>query len=257
MDVMYLNIRKGATLTDGGSNIHVADVPLWYRPLAGRAASVEEVQAAASQGDVLLVLHGYRNTADAAKGAYAVLHQGLETVGRPKLALVIFAFMPLSQFKLGFTFARMRVGKVARKLRECMALVGNYKHLFVQTHSLGGMVALEMLRDGFFCEGLIMSAPAVDNNAMEPMHSRYGAYLHRAGRILVAHSRRDPVDWPFRFASWDKMLGCSGPEQLGAVTENVVAVDFSAEVDEHGGYKECWRYYKLMADFVEGKEVTA
>ena len=195
---LNLNIRRA------GSNIWFAKTPDWTTTM-GEPVSPTQSMAHIAGKRVLLLLHGYRNTEDSAAGAYSTLLENFESVAAVPYDVIVGAFMPLSQFKLGFPFARMRAAAAGRMVAAPFRLA-HMTCLDIQTHSLGGMVALEALRSGLRCRNLIMSAPAVSNNALEP-HSRYGPYLYRAKRIVVAHSIHDPVDWPYRFASWDRMLG--------------------------------------------------
>ncbi len=236
---LNLNIRRG------DSNIWFAGTPRWSTQM-GDALSPTQAAARLAGRRVLLLLHGYRNTQDAAQGAYSTLLANFESIAALPYDVVICGYMPLSQFGLGFPFARMRAAKAGRIVAAPFRLM-NLACLDIQTHSLGGMVALEMLRAGLRCRNLIMSAPAVSNNALEPT-SRYGPYLYRAKRIVVAHSVHDPVDWPYRFASWDRMLGCSGPQEPGAIADHAEAHDFSAFVTKHSGYKECREYLELWRD---------
>ncbi len=230
--MLHLNLRRN------GSNIWFA--PAQWRTSMGQVLTRTQVTGRVGGKRAVLLLHGYNNTEDAAAGAYSVLMGNFEDAGPSPYEIVIGAFMPLSQFKLGFTFARHRARKAGSMIAEVCAhlLVAS---LDVQTHSLGGMVALEALRHGLRCRNLIMSAPAVDDDALEPA-SRYGAYLYRASRILVAYSRHDPVDWPYRFASWDRMLGAHGPQEPGAITAGVDLLDCSGFIGAHSRYKSCPEY---------------
>lgn len=237
--MIHMNIRRA------GSNIWFAKTPQWTTAM-GDLLSPTQVMARVAGRRVLLLLHGYRNTQDSAEGAYATLLENFESVAALPYDVVVGAFMPLSQFKLGFPFARMRAAKAGRIVAAPFRLM-NLAYLDIQAHSLGGMVALEAIRAGLRCRNLIMSAPAVSNNALEPT-SRYGAYLYRAKRIIVAHSTHDPVDWPYRFASWDRMLGCSGPQEPGAIVDHAEVHDFSALVTKHSGYKSCREYFELWRD---------
>lgn len=242
--MLYLDLCRD------GSRIWFAATPHW-RTTMGQALTPTQASARLSGKRALLLLHGYNNTEDAAAGAYSVLVRNLEDLGSLPYDVVIGAFMPLSELKIGFTFARHRARKAGRIIAEVC------KHLpvasiDVQTHSLGGMVALEALRAGLHCRNLIMSAPAVSDEALEPS-SRYGAYLYRANRILVAYSRHDPVDWPYKFASWDKMLGCHGPQEPGAIVAGVDLLDCSNKINKHSGYKASVEYLTRWRQTVEAR----
>lgn len=240
---LNLNIRRA------GSSVWFAKTPLWSKPMKGLVSPSQAMTALAGKR-VLVVLHGYRNTEDSAEGAYSTLLNNFESVAALPYDVIILGFMPLSQCTLGFPFARMRAAKAGKRIAAAL-LLARVACLDIQTHSLGGMVGLEALRAGLRCRNLIMSAPAVSNNALEPT-SRYGPYLYRAKRIVVAHSIHDPVDWPYRFASWDRMLGCSGPQEPGAIVDHAEAHDFSAFVTKHSGYKSCREYFDLWLRVVSG-----
>lgn len=237
--MLICNLRHSGWL----SNVLFADRPEWS-DLSG-PLTLTQVAARLSGKRVCVLLHGYRNTEDAAEGAYAQIRANFESLGESPYDEWVGVLMPLSRLKLGFQFARMRAAKAGKMLAGAfwdLFLCGVYQDMIdVQTHSLGGMVALEALREGLRCRNLIMSAPAVDNEALEPQ-SRYGAYLARAKRIFVAFSNHDPVDWFYRIASRDKMLGVHGPQSKAAIVADVEFVDYTEAISKHSGYKECPAY---------------
>jgi hypothetical protein len=171
----------------------------------------------------------------------------LEAIGNNPYDIMVGCYMPLSRFLLGFRLARHRAAKAGHLIHAALSGL-EYASLDISTHSLGGMVALEAIRDGLHCRHLVMAAPAVEDDDLEPT-SRYGPFAYRvSGRILVGYSKHDPVGWPFRFATWDRMLGCNGPQQPGALPESIIARDFSDLVHSHSGYMECRQYLETWRE---------
>lgn len=199
---------------------------------------------------VLMLHHGYRNTQDRAADAYSRLLLELQGIGPAPWDAVIACYSPLSELKIGFSFARWRADKAGQMIAEAIAALSRLgcrmKKLTAQTHSLGAMVLLEALRAGLRVDDLVLSAPAVDNESMEPGNGRYGAYLCRAKKIFVAFSNHDPVNWFYRLARRDKMLGVYGPQEPGAIAENVEFQDFTDNIQGHSEYKYCAAYLKVL-----------
>jgi esterase/lipase superfamily enzyme len=234
--MLRLNLRKGE------STWRFGNTPVWSE-LAGPELSPEQVAARLEGKRVLLLLHGY-NTTDAF-GAFAEIalemgHLYDEVIG---------VSMPLSRLELAFWLARMRATKAGRLLAAAIADLGSTEFVSrlkidAETHSLGGLVLLEALDHGLYVRHAILTAPAVDNESIQEQE-RYALAVQRAERILVAHSRHDPVlRAAYKLGMWDNALGLTGPQNPELCDKRIFSLDCSDVVRQHGDYKRC----KLLFD---------
>lgn len=231
--MLRLNLRKG------DSTIRFGDVPAWSE-VDGPELTPAQVAARINGKRVLVLVHGY-NVTDAFD-AYCRIESHLETRNEygitPWYDEVIGAALPLSRLEWAFWLAVMRAGKAGRLLA---AALEDFEPaaLDIEAHSLGCMVTLEALDHGLYCRNAILTAAAVDNESIQE-REKYALAVQRAGRILVAYSRHDPVlRGAYKIGMWDNALGLTGPQNPARCNRRIESLDCSDVVDAHGAYKRC------------------
>ena len=117
----------------------------------------------------------------------------------------------------------------------------------MQTHSLGARVALQALstEDTLWVDNLLLTAPAVDNECLEP-NEEFNEALDSCARVFVYHSRHDGVLRAYSIIAVDRALGARGPENKPVILDhcpNVYVVDCQAVVRGHSGYRKQKRYF--------------
>ena len=177
-----------------------------------------DLQARASGRHVVTLVHGYRNPLKNANTAYKELAKSLVDAG----LLVENAVAPNNQYGLavgfvwpgyrtravGFIAARPSANRSGGYLRTLLnTLRGTARTVDLQTHSLGARVALQALStdDSLWIDNLMMTAPAVDNECLEPNEEFFEA-LDSCGRVFVYHSKNDPVLKTYMVAALDRAL---------------------------------------------------
>lgn len=130
-----------------------------------------------------------------------------------------------------------------------MKILNSHAHTVdVQTHSLGARVALQAMafEHEIFVDNLLLTAPAVDNESLEP-DKEFNDALRSCRRCLVYHSEKDPVlKVAYRIGALDRALGYKGPEHprvIEAECPDVFVVDCGAVVKSHGGYRQSGEVY--------------
>jgi len=212
---------------------------------------------------VLILVHGFRNPLQNVADSYARLLKGLTDSGLmfdSGYGLVLGFTWPGFETPLGFfpaiPFANRSAG-FFRKLLE--ALSESALTLDIQTHSLGARVSLQALAGGgsLFVDNLMLTAPAVDDEVLEPKREFNGGML-RCRRCLVYHSDKDSVlKFAYPIGEFDRALGLKGPEHPDAIKKDVpevFVVDCKNSVKSHGGYRSSGAYYahwgRVLADEV-------
>jgi len=201
---------------------------------------------------VLVLVHGYRNPLKNVAAAYKKLESELRTrglIGPGNYDLAIGFLWPGFATHIGFFAAVPWANRSASYFRSLMQLLNSNAHTVdIQTHSLGARVALQALNfeHEAFADNLMLTAPAVDNECLEPKQEFNNA-LASCRRCLVYHSGRDSVlKIAYRIGSIDKALGYKGPEHPAIIeTEcpEVFVVDCTAVVNSHGGYRAASEVY--------------
>lgn len=230
-------------------------------------ASLEpaDLQAAAKNKHVCLVVHGFNNTLPAVLEAYGELRENMQAhgVAGPRgYGLVVGFAWPGWIGAPGFFPARRSAHRAAPFLLQLVNLLRPVAlSIDIQTHSLGARVALRALRDprSVFVDNLILTAPAVDWDRLEPRRPFHSA-LDACNRCFVYHSRTDGV-LKKAFPVGDvadglkKALGLLGPRSreitLGQCP-NAYVVDCTAFVAGHGDYRHAPRYHAHWARVLSG-----
>lgn len=215
--------------------------------------STAELAAEVKDNHVLVFVHGYRNPIRNVTAAYKKLEMELrnrQLIGAGNYDLAVGFLWPGFQTQLGFFVAVPWANRSASYLRQFLQLLSDNAHTVdVQTHSLGARVALQAhaFEHEVFTDNLMLTAPAVDNESLEPAKEFHEA-LRSCRRCLVYHSSRDKVlKIAYRIGTLDKALGFRGPEHPAIInTEcpDVFVVDCSATVSSHGGYRASDEVYE-------------
>jgi len=233
--------------------IHFSDAPLMYRTdLNDPRASILEADAIKQMGPRPLVLvHGYRSSPEDVESSYSIIAAAVADFG---YSAVVGMLWPGGELRISFPAAVPRANVAGKRLRSLLRAVPDAD---IQTHSLGARVALRALGpDGIVCKNLILSAPAVDDEALEYGEEFNGAALSCA-RVAVFHSQRDEVlRTAYRagdLLEHDMALGWRGPENPDQCPANVHIFDCERVVGSHGGYRDEPKYYAGWRKVVDGE----
>jgi len=218
-----------------------------------------------SEGDVaefvkdqhaLVFVHGYRNPLKNVAAAYKKLETeltGRGLIGPGNYDRAIGFLWPGFVTQIGFFAAVPSANRSAAFFRNFLKLLNSNAHTVdVQTHSLGARVALQSMafEHEVFVDNLMLTAPAVDNESLEP-RKEFNLSLLSCRRCLVYHSSKDSVlRIGYLVGSLDKALGYNGPENPAVIDKecpDVFVVDCSAVVSEHGGYRKSPEAYDHWA----------
>jgi esterase/lipase superfamily enzyme len=201
---------------------------------------------------VVVFVHGYRNPIKNVAAAYKKLDTELADrgiIGPGHYDLAIGFLWPGFETRVGFFAAVPWANRSAAFFRDFVKLLNANAHTVdVQTHSLGARVALQGLafEHEAWVDNLMLTAPAVDNESLEPT-KEFNQSLLSCRRCLVYHSSKDPVLKVFyRIGALDKALGYKGPEHPKVIETKcpeVFVIDCSAVVDSHGGYRQSAEVY--------------
>ena len=200
---------------------------------------------------VAVLVHGFRNPFKNVAPAYAKLEKELaanDMIGVMGYGLVIGFLWPGFQTPLGFFAAVPWANRSAAYFRSLLQLLaGSTRTIDVQAHSLGARVTLQAaaFEDELWIDNLMMIAPAVDNECLEPK-KEFNAALDSCRRCVVYHSGKDKVlKIGYRIGGLDRALGLSGPENPDVIESDcpqVFVVDCTAVVSEHSGYRGAKEY---------------
>ncbi len=222
----------------------------------------QDLQARAAGRHVLTLVHGYRNPLKNAVTAYKELAASLAAAGllvenspapNNQYGLAVGFVWPGFRTKvLGFIAARPAASRAGGFLRQLLHGVRvTARTVDIQTHSLGARVALQALStdDSLWVDNLMLTAPAVDNECLEPNQEFFEA-IDSCGRVVVYHSKHDPVLKAYVGAALDRALGSKGPEHKSIILAqcpNVFVVDCQSQVKQHSDYRKKAKYIEHWA----------
>lgn len=252
-NILFGKTNQCRNYTNPGSHTEFQDIDL------------DAVLKAATNKHICVLVHGFNNPIENVTKSYWELVVGLDQQGlaAPEgYGLVVGFTWPGSRTPAGYFGAVPKANKSAPFLRDLLnALRTVALSVDVQTHSLGARVALKALADPnkTFVDNLMLAAPAVDNNILEPGETFFGSVVS-CNRCFVYHSKRDPV---LKTGFWigdvldgvHPALGLKGPRSKTTTLEktpNVYVVDCSARVDSHGGYRKTPQYYAHWKSVLAG-----
>lgn len=223
--------------------------------------SAGDVSDATRDRHVLVLVHGFRNPIRNVASAYGKLEAELQNrglLGPRNYDMVIGFLWPGFATRVGFFAAVPWANRSAALFRELLKILNSSAHTVdVQTHSLGARVALQSMafEHEIFVDNLLLTAPAVDNESLEPK-KEFNDALASCRRCIVYHSANDPVlKVAYRIGALDRALGFRGPEHpdvIDAQVPEAFVVDCSATVTSHGGYRQSSPVYdhwaRVLAD---------
>jgi esterase/lipase superfamily enzyme len=210
---------------------------------------------------VMVLVHGYNNEERDVIDSFRTIDERMRLLGflgggSARYDLIVGFAWPGGAAGVSFPFARMRAGDSAPRFAQVLnVLNGAGATVDLNTHSLGAHVALEAL-PAVSPRTVRLAwnfAAAVDNESIEH-GKRYFGSTQQCHRFYVFHSKEDLILrlW-YRvgdFFDFDTALGCSGPEDPGAIirhSANVRVVNCKDVVQSHGGYRssgEVWSYMR-------------
>lgn len=202
-----------------------------------RDSRLPELLNMISGKEVLLFVHGYNNTYEAALSAYTKYTEKThEFYGQ-----LVGYLWPGGDNGLEYHSARGRAVNDLdlRLLTLLIQMKSVAKSIDIYAHSMGCRVVLEALEmaPGKVVRNLFLTAPAVDNETLEIGERYYNSTLN-CDRVVVFHSKEDEVlQYAYQLAEWDKALGYKGPENPEHLPNNVVVIDASKYVDHHSDYR--------------------
>ena len=238
-------------------------------PTAHQDIDLERLRKAAAGKHVCVLVHGFNNPIENVTKSYWELVTGLDQPGLngpTGYGLVIGFTWPGSRTAAGYFGAVPKAMKSAPYLRDLVnALRTTAMTVDVQTHSLGARVALKALADPkkVFVDNLLLTAPAVDNNILEPGET-FAESPSACNRCFVYFSRKDPV-LAGSFWIGDMLdgihpaLGLNGPKDQKITQEktpNVYVVDCSRRVTSHGGYRQTPQYFEHWKEVLSGAPMS-
>ena len=220
------------------------------------STTLANLQSAALNRHVCILVHGYNNTLTNVLDAYQELYSNLGAYGLLNsggYGLVIGFTWPGWQSALGFLAARAAANRAGTYLHQLITgLRPAALSVDVQTHSLGARVVLAALKIAppIFVDNLLLSAAAVDHSVFRPGRE-FHSTLTACNRCWVYFSRRDSVlKKAYPVADFvdgiQKALGLAGPQSPHhalAQHPNLYPVDCTAHVAQHGDYRKTPAYY--------------
>lgn len=232
--------------------------------------TLSDILSAATDKHVGILVHGFNTDVDQAMAAYWEIVDRMRNTGvaGPQGYGTVIGFLwPGFSTPLGYAPAVLNANRAGARLLELVNAIRTVAHsVDVQTHSLGARVALSALKNPnkVFVDNLILSAPAVDNQKLEPNEDFFAA-MNSCNRCFVCHSAQDAV---LTKAYWigDAMdglhpaLGRKGPRSKPVTlskTPNVYVVDCTARVKkDHSGYRKTNKYFDYWAKILSGGQLS-
>jgi esterase/lipase superfamily enzyme len=200
---------------------------------------------------IALLVHGFRNPFRNVAPAYAKVEKELAKnglVGAAGYGVVLGFLWPGFQTPIGFFAAVPYANRAAGYFRNVLqGLASSARTIDVQAHSLGARVTLQAaaFKDELWIDNLMMIAPAVDNECLEPK-KEFNDALDSCRRCFVYYSGKDRVlKIGYRIGQLDRALGLSGPENPEVIERDckqVFVVDCSDVVSDHSGYRGAKEY---------------
>jgi esterase/lipase superfamily enzyme len=209
-----------------------------------------------------VLVHGFKNPISAVASSYKSIEDAMRKAGmlsEPFYSELVGFAWPGAVTALGFFAAIPFANNSSEYFFDLLKLLGtSAKTTDVQTHSLGARVALQAAsaQDEVFVDNLMLTAPAVDNESLEPGQEFNGA-LDACNRCFVYHSKDDSVLKVYTVAALDRALGRKGPEHPDIIKnkcKNVYTIDCVKVVKkDHGGYRKTPVYFRHWKRVLSGE----
>lgn len=198
-------------------------VPVDFQQLAGKR--------------VLLLVHGFNNSASEAQATYREIFSYLD--GFDLYDAVIGYFWPGYGNPLAYYFAKDNAEKLSPRMTTNLnALAAHAEKVDVMAHSMGNLIMLRALSktSTLPVQNFYSLAAAVDDDSIEKRHSYYSA-TQQCKDLYVFHSDQDDaLKIAFQIAEFDQALGEDESIDLPKIPKNVQFIDCTSFVDGHSGY---------------------
>jgi len=231
----------------GLKGIFKADGAEWKDGYDGHPSIPPEVTANCE--DITIYVSGFQNSKDDMQGNSDIFAEAAGNAGYTG-KVVGFAWDSNpggNNFDMARESANLNGKALANAIDDIRKDCPNIK-VNVVTHSLGGRVALKALQCGACIDGCVLTAPAVDNESIEPgnelgppkelptgsdsdLGEDWGVGGASTPTVKNWYNPADNVlDWLYQPEEWDQALGDTGIEH---------------KKRKPGNYKECTAYYKM------------
>ena len=201
----------------------------------------------------LILVHGYNNEQLEVHDAYQVIEEKINNILPGVYDNIIGYSWPGGDHGYEWWHGKKRANSVARMFRSLLQTISNdANNVDIMSHSLGARVTLKALKKcdqtdiirNYYC-----TAPAVDNECLEPKEEFFHS-VSSCNRLFVFHSSKDGVlNMTYRAAEWDRALGLSGPEDTDYISRRarkIYVVNCKKHVKNHGGYKKSDNVYQYI-----------
>ena len=243
-------------------------------PLFGSRLIFDSVRKSVAEGDgdVLFTLHGYANDFE---GGLAGAAEIAERVGRSS----VFAFCwPSQDLAIGVNYGAARekarisgeaigrayrillrfLDELAKQDQQCdrkVDLIAHSMGNYALRHAIQAMK--KDLEDGSatrLIDDLVLVAADDDNDTLE-LATKMAPILPFARTVTVYHSRKDIVlQWSDRVKFNPDRLGQTGPRNMNATADNVVAVDVTEIIEDPvDGFLDHWYHRETPRVIVDIK----
>ncbi len=189
--------------------------------------------------NVLLLVHGYNETAEDALSRYRLINTNLSTSAYD---YVIGYLWPAYDDAWDYFKAKHHAKELSKTMRSHLEFFANSAaKLDVLAHSMGNFLMLEALDYHIhdhkkLVQNFFALAPAVDNESIEKKEKYYQS-TKNCGNLFIFYSQRDDVlKWGYNVAELDRALGYEGAEHPDQLPKNVHLMDYTNYVDGHSGY---------------------
>lgn len=234
------NVRQGPS-----ENANAEVTPTQLKTDSSRLVGVDPAQI--KDKKILLVVHGFNNTAQDALESYRTVARHVESLkdvgGEALYDCVIGYLWPGYDSKLEYYHARRHAVKLKEKMQEHLQLLLTHAaKIDVMAHSMGNRLMFEALNMPLkkkakrAVNNFYSLAAAVDNESLEK-NSKYFRVTENCNRIFIFHSKQDDVlEYLYALAEWDKALGFDGTENLSRLPGNVQLIDCTSFITGHSQY---------------------
>jgi esterase/lipase superfamily enzyme len=186
---------------------------------------------------VLLLVHGFNNSASEAQATYHEIFSYLD--GFDLYDAVLGYFWPGYGNPLAYYFAKDNAEKLSSRMTANLnALAAHAQKVDVMAHSMGNLILLRALSKTSTTpvQNFYSLAAAVDEDSIEKRHSYYSA-TQQCKDLYVFHSDEDEaLRIAFKIAEFDEALGEDESIDLLKMPKNVQFIDCTSFVDGHSGY---------------------
>lgn len=207
---------------------------------------------------VLLLVHGFNNTAEEALATYSEINKHLSTLGL--YDTIIGYLWPGYNSRTEYFSAEKNAETLAARLRLHLSLLATFAiKVDLLAHSMGNRLVLEALESDSkhqkrkLINNFYSLAPAVNEDSIDKNQTYYHS-TEQCKKMFVFHSDHDEVlKVLYTIAEKSKALGAQGDMAPVLTPKNVQFIDCSDFVDGHSGYFTVASLYTFIQNHVTGK----